>query len=70
MSASGEGRDVVRDSYVGRRRSRRSGAAELLASPGFGQVFTDHMVTIEWDEGTRLARRAAAAIRPVQHGSG
>ena len=25
--------------------------AEVLASPGFGQIFTDHMVTIEWDEG-------------------
>ena len=25
--------------------------AELLASPGFGQIFTDHMVTIEWDGG-------------------
>jgi branched-chain amino acid aminotransferase len=25
--------------------------AELLASPGFGRVFTDHMVTIEWTEG-------------------
>jgi branched-chain amino acid aminotransferase len=24
--------------------------AELLASPGFGQVFTDHMVTIDWDQ--------------------
>jgi branched-chain amino acid aminotransferase len=24
--------------------------AELLASPGFGRIFTDHMVTIEWDE--------------------
>jgi branched-chain amino acid aminotransferase len=24
--------------------------AELLASPGFGQIFTDHMVTIDWDE--------------------
>ena len=24
--------------------------AELLARPGFGQVFTDHMVTIAWDE--------------------
>ena len=24
--------------------------AELLANPGFGRVFTDHMVTIEWDE--------------------
>jgi branched-chain amino acid aminotransferase len=26
--------------------------AELLASPGFGEVFTDHMVTIEWDAGS------------------
>jgi branched-chain amino acid aminotransferase len=25
--------------------------AELLASPGFGQIFTDHMVTIQWAEG-------------------
>jgi branched-chain amino acid aminotransferase len=25
--------------------------AELLARPAFGQIFTDHMVTIEWDEG-------------------
>ncbi len=24
--------------------------AEILASPGFGQVFTDHMVTIRWAE--------------------
>ena len=23
---------------------------QLLADPGFGKVFTDHMVTIEWDE--------------------
>jgi branched-chain amino acid aminotransferase len=26
--------------------------AALLARPGFGQIFTDHMVTIDWDEGT------------------
>ncbi len=25
--------------------------AEAIADPGFGKVFTDHMVTIEWDEG-------------------
>jgi branched-chain amino acid aminotransferase len=25
--------------------------AELLANPGFGQIFTDHMVTIDWAEG-------------------
>jgi branched-chain amino acid aminotransferase len=24
---------------------------EAIADPGFGKVFTDHMVTIEWDEG-------------------
>src|SRR6266700_4765977 len=24
---------------------------EILASPGFGQIFTDHMVTIRWTEG-------------------
>ena len=24
--------------------------AEAIADPGFGKVFTDHMVTIEWDE--------------------
>lgn len=25
--------------------------AQLIADPGFGKVFTDHMVTIEWTEG-------------------
>ena len=25
--------------------------AKLLAAPGFGTVFTDHMVTVEWSEG-------------------
>ena len=24
--------------------------AEILANPGFGQYFTDHMVTIDWTE--------------------
>ena len=23
----------------------------ILAAPGFGEVFTDHMVTIRWDDG-------------------
>src|SRR6266566_4565199 len=23
----------------------------ILAAPGFGEVFTDHMITIRWDEG-------------------
>ncbi|HSR84647.1 MAG TPA: branched-chain amino acid aminotransferase [Streptosporangiaceae bacterium] len=24
--------------------------AELLADPGFGRIFTDHMITVDWDE--------------------
>ena len=24
--------------------------AEILANPGFGKHFTDHMVTIDWNE--------------------
>jgi branched-chain amino acid aminotransferase len=35
--------------------------AELLASPGFGQIFTDHMVTIDWDE---VAGWHDAQLRP------
>ena len=31
----------------------------LLADPGFGQIFTDHMVTIALDGRPRLARRQA-----------
>ncbi len=27
----------------------------VMAAPGFGQVFTDHMVTIRWSAETRLA---------------
>ena len=23
----------------------------ILAAPGFGEVFTDHMITIRWDDG-------------------
>ena len=23
----------------------------VLAAPGFGEVFTDHMITIRWDDG-------------------
>ena len=26
--------------------------AAVLADPGFGRHFTDHMVTVRWDEGT------------------
>jgi branched-chain amino acid aminotransferase len=35
--------------------------AELLASPGFGKVFTDHMVTVEW---TPESGWHAARVRP------
>jgi branched-chain amino acid aminotransferase len=28
-----------------------SARADLLADPGFGRIFTDHMVTIDWTEG-------------------
>jgi len=35
--------------------------AELLASPGFGQIFTDHMVTIDWDD---VAGWHDAQLRP------
>jgi len=45
---------AARASLVTRRLSerRRSDAerAAILASPGFGRVFTDHMVAISWDE--------------------
>ena len=33
--------------------------ARILAAPGFGQVFTDHMITLRWTERARLARRQA-----------
>ncbi len=29
--------------------------AQMLAAPGFGSVFTDHMATIRWTEDQRLA---------------
>ncbi len=37
---------AIRPSAAPASASRR---AELMTSPGFGRVFTDHMVTIEWD---------------------
>ena len=36
-----------------------------LADPGFGRFFTDHMVTIAWDDRPWLARRPAGAVRPA-----
>jgi branched-chain amino acid aminotransferase len=44
--------------------------AEAIADPGFGKVFTDHMVTIEWDEGrgwhdATLGPRAPLSLDPA-----
>jgi len=44
--------------------------AELLADPGFGRVFTDHMVTIRYTEGRgwhtpRIEPRAAITLDPA-----
>src|SRR5690349_18542955 len=43
---------------------------QLLASPGFGKIFTDHMVTIEWSEvlgwhDARIRGRRPFAIDPA-----
>ena len=40
--------------------------AALLQDPGFGQVFTDHMVTVALLAGGRLARRAPDGV-PAAH---
>ena len=42
----------------------------LLANPGFGRVFTDHMVTIRWAEGkgwydARVEARAPIPMDPA-----
>ena len=34
--------------------------AEILANPGFGTHFTDHMFTVEWTPERGLARRAGS----------
>jgi branched-chain amino acid aminotransferase len=44
--------------------------AQAIADPGFGKVFTDHMVTIEWDEGRgwhspTLGPRAPLTLDPA-----
>ena len=44
--------------------------AELVADPGFGKVFTDHMVTIDWTEGqgwhsATLGPRQPIALDPA-----
>jgi branched-chain amino acid aminotransferase len=43
---------------------------QAIADPGFGKVFTDHMVTIEWDEGrgwhdAALGPRAPLTLDPA-----
>ena len=44
--------------------------AEILANPGFGTHFTDHMFTVEWTPDAGLARRADHAVRPAHAGPG
>ena len=44
--------------------------AALLKNPGFGRVFTDHMVTIRYHECQGLARRQDRAARADPDGSG
>ena len=44
-----------------RSRFPRRNVTRILASPGFGQVFTDHMVTAALDGGAGLARRPGAS---------
>ena len=44
--------------------------AAIIADPGFGKVFTDHMVTIQWDEGrgwhsATLGPRGPIALDPA-----
>ena len=47
-------------------RSTTPGCAEILADPGFGLHFTDHMFIVEWTPDRGLARRPDHAVRPAQ----
>jgi branched-chain amino acid aminotransferase len=38
------------DSQMSDQRASSAERARLLAAPGFGQVFTDHMISIRWDQ--------------------
>lgn len=40
--------------------------AEVLANPGFGKHFTDHMVRIDWDEETGWHSAKVQAYGPIQ----
>ncbi len=39
--------------------------AEILADPGFGRFFTDHMFVAEWTPDARVAQRRCPALWPV-----
>ena len=39
--------------------------AQVLANPGFGTTFTDHMVTIDWTEGTGWHSAAVVPYGPI-----
>ena len=36
----------------------------VLANPGFGTIFTDHMVTAVWTQGRGLGRGQGRGLRP------
>lgn len=55
------------DSFAVERTSNPASAeriAEVLANPGFGNHFTDHMVVIEWNESAGWHN---ARVQPYQH---
>jgi hypothetical protein len=39
--------------------------SRLIADPGFGRVFTDHMATIRYSARARLARRQDRRAAPI-----
>ena len=39
--------------------------AQVIADPGFGTVFTDHMVSIDWDEGEGWHNATLGPLQPI-----
>ncbi|MBO0839585.1 MAG: branched-chain amino acid aminotransferase [Sciscionella sp.] len=48
------------------RPATQQRVAEVLAKPGFGVYFTDHMVTIEWDTERGWHDAAVGPYRPIE----
>ena len=64
----------LRDPSEPSARYRPPSASALLANPGFGRVFTDHMVTIRYAEGkgwydARVEARAPIPMDPATRGA-